>query len=131
MKEKLSKYYKISKNKIILTLPQKGSINVQIIVQINKFNEFSELKNVKVIYNSDVIMSPCKLRINHLDPRENKVDEWGIKEKGGNKSYFLWCILKFLLIYIIHTFLIYFQPHFNICSPQQITKIDKEISIHN
>ena len=99
MKEKISKDYNISKDKIIITLPQKGSLSVQIIFQSNEFNdldiedfkkkfqndnEFSELQNLKEIH-TDVIMQACKLQKSQLDPRGNRSDGWGIDEERGNK----------------------------------------------
>ena len=101
LKEKISKDYNISKDKIIITLPQKGSLSVQIIFQSNEFNdldiedfkkkfqndnEFSELQNLKEIH-TDVIMQACKLKKSQLDPRGNRVDGWGVDEKRGNKPY--------------------------------------------
>jgi len=84
LKEKISKDYNISKETIIITLPQRGSLRVQIIFQSNEFNdldiedfkskfqndnEFSELQNLKEIH-TDVIMQACKLKksqlINHI-----------------------------------------------------------------
>ena len=101
LKNKLSKEYNIPKEKIIITLPQKGSFHVQLIFQsdefqnlnkqefINKFkndNEFSELSNLKDIHE-DVILGAVKLTRNQLDPRGNRVDGWGIGEKRGGKDY--------------------------------------------
>ena len=101
IKNKLSKEYNIPKEKIVITLPQKGSFHVQLIFQsdefqnlnkqefINKFkndNEFSELSNLKDIHE-DVILGAVKLTRNQLDPRGNRVDGWGIGEKRGGKDY--------------------------------------------
>jgi len=86
LKLKLSKDYNISKDKIIITFPQRGSIKVQVIFQSDEFHyldlnefkakfekddEFKELKNLKEIH-TDVIMGACKLTKNMLDPRGNR-----------------------------------------------------------
>ena len=101
LKEKISKDYNISKETIIITLPQRGSLRVQIIFQSNEFNdldiedfkskfqndnEFSELQNLKEIH-TDVIMQACKLKKSQLDSRGNRIDGWGVDEERGNKPY--------------------------------------------
>ena len=101
LKLKLSKDYNIPPEKIIVTLPQKGSLHVQVIFQnedfnnlnktqfINKFKndpEFKELSNLKDIHE-DVIMGGVKLTRNYLDPRGNRNDGWGVGEKRGGKDY--------------------------------------------
>ena len=101
LKEKLSKDYNISKDKIIVTLPQRGSFRVQVIFQSEEFNnlnlkefeskfkndnEFPEFQQLKEIHE-DVIMSACKLRKDQLDPLGNRVDGWGIGELRGNRPY--------------------------------------------
>ena len=88
LKNKLSKEYNIPKDKIIITLPQKGSFHVQLIFQsdefqnlnkqefINKFkndNEFSELSNLKDIHE-EMLTGAVKLTRNQLDPRGNRID---------------------------------------------------------
>ena len=102
LKKKLSKDYNIPKEKIIVTLPQKGSFHVQLIFQSEDFNnlnkeefiekfkndkEFPELQNLKNIHE-DVIMSAVKLSKNQLDPRGNRNDGWGVGEQRGGKDYF-------------------------------------------
>ena len=99
--EKLSKDYNIPKNKIIVTLPKKGSFSVQVIFQsdefnnlnvndfINKFkndNNYPELQNLKEVH-TDVIMEGCKLSKNQLDSRGNRVDWPTSEESRGNKPY--------------------------------------------
>ena len=99
LKEKLSKDYNISKDKIIVTLPQRGSFRVLVIFQseelnnlnlqefeskFNNDNEFPKFQQLKEIHE-DVIMSACKLRREQLDPLGNRVAGWGIGEKRGNK----------------------------------------------
>ena len=101
LKLKLSKDYNISPEKIIVTLPQKGSFHVQIIFQsedfhnlnkedfIEKFKndpEFEELKNLKDIHE-DVLMEGVKLTRNLLDPAGNRNSGWPIGEKRGGKDY--------------------------------------------
>ena len=49
--------------------------------------EFKDLAYLKEIH-SDVIMGACKLSKNHLDPRGNRVDGWGVGEKRGSKEYY-------------------------------------------
>ena len=90
LKEKLNKDYNISKDKIIVTFPQKGSLTVQVIFQDVEFNnlekdefiskfkndpEFSELQNLKEIH-SDTLLGGCKLKKNQLDSRGNRVEGW-------------------------------------------------------
>jgi len=101
LKLKLRKDYNVPLDKIIVTLPQKGSLHIQVIFQsdefnnldkndfINKFkndNEFKELQNLKEIH-SDVVLNVCKLTKSMLDKRGNRSDGWGINEKRGNKPY--------------------------------------------
>ena len=101
LKEKLSKDYNISKDKIIVTFPQKGSLTVQVIFQSDEFNnldkddfiskfkndpEYSELQNLKEIH-SDTLLGACKLKKNQLDPRGNRIEGWGINEMRGSKPY--------------------------------------------
>ena len=101
LKEKISKDYKIEKNKIILAFPQRGSFRIQLIFQSDKFNnldikdfllkfqndkDFPELQNLKTIHE-DVIMGGCKLTRAQLDARGNRFKKWGINEKRGNKPY--------------------------------------------
>ena len=101
LKKKLSKDYNLTPEKIIITLPQKGSFHVQVIFQsndfhdldknqfINKFKndtEFKELSQLKDIHE-DVIMGGVKLSRAQLDPRGNRNDGWGVGEKRGGKDY--------------------------------------------
>ena len=101
LKSKISKDYNIPPDKIIITLPQKGSLHVQLIFQsdefkdldknqfVNKFKndpEYKELSNLKDIHE-DVIMGAVKLTRNNLDPRGNRNDGWGVGEKRGGKDY--------------------------------------------
>ncbi len=101
LKLKLSKDYNIPPEKIIVTLPQKGSLRVQVIFQnddfhnldknqfMNKFKndpEFKELSNLKEIHE-DIIMGGVKLSRNQLDPRGNRNDGWAVGKKRGGKDY--------------------------------------------
>ena len=101
LKLKLSKDYNISKDKIVIAFPERGSVKVQVIFQSDEFNnldlnefklkfekddEFEELKNLKEIHK-DIIMGACKLSTNMLDPRGNRTEGWGIGERRGNKPY--------------------------------------------
>ena len=100
LRKKLSKEYNIPEDKIIITNPQKGSYNVQVIFETEEFNdknidintfksrcneeEFIELKNLKEIHTS-LIMEGCKLSQEMLDPRGNR--EIGFEE-GGERGRF-------------------------------------------
>ena len=101
LKLKLSKDYNIPKEKIIVTLPQKGSFHVQVIFQSEEFHnldkkefikkfkndpEFKELKHLKDIHEG-VIMEGVKLSRNQLDPAGNRVSGWGVGEKRGGIDY--------------------------------------------
>ena len=101
LKLKLSKDYNSPPEKIIVTLPQKGSLHVQVIFQGDDFHnldkdtfkkkfqndsEFKELQNLKDIHE-DIIMGAVKLTRNQLDPRGNRNDGWGVGEKRGGKDY--------------------------------------------
>ena len=101
LKLKLSKDYNIPSEKIIVTLPQKGSFHVQVIFQSQEFNdlnktefvqkfkddkEFEELQNLKDIHE-DMIMGAVRLTKNNLDPRGNRNSGWGVGEQRGGKDY--------------------------------------------
>ena len=101
LKLKLSKDYNIPPEKIIVTLPQKGSLHVQVIFQSEEFNnlnkkqfidkfkndpEFAELSNLKDI-QEDAIMGGFKLRADMLDPEGNRNSGWAVGEKRGGKDY--------------------------------------------
>ena len=102
LKLKLSKDYNIPHDKIIVTLPQRGSFRVQVIFQSDEFNElnieqfkkkfkndreFPELNYLKEI-QSDTIMSACKLSLSQLDPEGNKYEGWPKGQKRGNLPYY-------------------------------------------
>ena len=101
LKSKLSRDYNVPIDKIIVTFPQKGSLDVQVIFQNDEFNnldlaefkkkfqdekEFEELKSLKEIHR-DVIMGACKLTIEQLDARGNRSEGWGEGEQRGGKDY--------------------------------------------
>ena len=92
--------YGIPPEKIIITLPQKGSFHVQVIFQSEEFNnldknqfvnkfkndpEFKELSNLKDIHE-EKIMGGVKLTKNQLDPRGNRNDGWGVGEQRGGRD---------------------------------------------
>ena len=102
LKQKLSIAFNKSPDDIIITFPERGSFQVQIIFQSDDFNEFSdkefedkfrneivfpELKYLKSIH-SDVIMGACKLTKRQLDPRGNRSSGWGVNENRGSKPYY-------------------------------------------
>ena len=102
LKQKLSRDFNTPTDKIIVTYPQRGSFEVQVIFQSDEFNtlnlnsfykkfknekEFEKLKNLKMIH-SDLIMSACKLSKNAFDSLGNRIDGWGVGEKRGNEKYF-------------------------------------------
>ena len=101
LKLKLSKDYNISPDKIIITLPKKGSFHVQVIFQLDDFNnlnkadfikkfkndpEFPELQKLKDIHE-DVIIGAIKLTRNQLDSKGNRESGWAINEYRGGKKY--------------------------------------------
>ena len=103
LKKKLSLEYDIPEEKIILTNPQKGSYQIQLIFLTDDFNddsinldklkdkcrnekEFKELSYLKGIHKS-LIMEGCKLSISMLDSRGNRISGWGVGEKRGGLKY--------------------------------------------
>ena len=104
LKKKLSEEYKIPENKIIVTYPQKGSYEVQVIFEDASFNEeeelnlekfkesckkddnFKELCELKKVHKS-LIMEGCKLSRNMLDNRGNRESGWGEGEQRGGRDY--------------------------------------------
>ena len=104
LKKKLSEQYKIPENKIIVTYPQKGSYEVQVIFEDELFNEkaefnldefkekckldesYRELCELKKVHKS-LIMEGCKLSQNMLDNRGNRESGWGEGEKRGGHNY--------------------------------------------
>ena len=102
LRKKLSKDYNIPEDKIIITCPQRGSYNIQVIFETDEFNnnfnekdfknkfnndkEFKELCHLKEVHQ-ELIMSACKLSPNMLDSRGNRESGWGINEKRGGEKY--------------------------------------------
>ena len=95
--EKLSLDYKIPKNQIIVTFPQRGSFRVQVIFQSDEFNNldinefkqkfqndinFPQLNHLKEIHKTG-IMEGCKLSKKQLDSRGNRFDGWPDNENRG------------------------------------------------
>ena len=104
LKKKLSLEYQIPENEIIITNPQRGSYQVQIIFQSDDFNDinidineiklkcknekdFKEISYLRNIQKS-LIMEGCKLSTNMLDPEGNREKGWGKGEKRGGLDYF-------------------------------------------
>ena len=101
LKKKISRDYNVPIEKIIVTYPQRGSFEVQLIFQsdefnelsiqefLNKFqneNEFTELRELKEIHQNGIIEA-CRFTKNQLDPRGNRKEGWGEGEKRGNRVY--------------------------------------------
>jgi len=101
LKKKLSKDYNIPPEKIIITLPQKGSFHVQVIFQSNDFHDLDKNQFIKKFKNDpdyeelsllkdiheDVIMGGVRLKRAQLDQRGNRNDGWGVGEQRGGKDY--------------------------------------------
>ena len=100
LKKKLHKDYNISEDKIVVTFPQRGSFNIQLIVNDSSFdvepnemmtkfkndNEFAEFNNIiKIKYG--LIMVSCILSKEQLDPEGDREDGWGVGEQRGNMPY--------------------------------------------
>jgi hypothetical protein len=100
LKTKISNDYNISKDKIIVTFPQKGSLSVQIIFQSDEFNDldleefknkfknekkFRELSKLKDIHIG-IVTEGVILDKKQLDPRGNR-KEWPKGEKRGGEIY--------------------------------------------
>ena len=102
LRKSLSKEYNIPEEEIIITNPQKGSYNIQVIfmseefnkiIDISKFqqkcqnsNDSDELKYLKEVHQT-LIMEGCKLNRNMLDSKGNRISGWAIGEKRGGKDY--------------------------------------------
>ena len=101
LRKKLSIEYNIPENKIIITNPQRGSYQIQVIFQTDDFNnldmntlkdkckndeEFKEIGKLKQVQES-LIMSACKLSGSMLDSRGNRESGWGVGEKRGGFDY--------------------------------------------
>ena len=101
LRKKLSLEYNIPEDKIIITNPQKGSYQIQVIFQTDDFNnldmnklkekckndqEFKEISQLKQVQES-LIMSACKLTGGMLDSRGNRESGWGVGEKRGGFDY--------------------------------------------
>ena len=98
----LSQEFQIEEENIIITNPQKGSYNVQVIflnedsdknIDMPKFQE--KCKNYKqfeeLCYLRDIreilIMEGCKLSSNMLDPAGNRSSGWAVDEQRGGYDY--------------------------------------------
>lgn len=104
LRKKLSLEYNIPEEKIIVTNPQKGSYQVQVIFQTDTFqNDDVNLSKLKKKYNDDdktfkelkylkdiqqsVILDGVKLSKGMLDERGNRESGWGEGEKRGGFDY--------------------------------------------
>ena len=102
LKQKLSKDYGVKPEEIIVTYPERGSVQIQVIFQSDSFNQldtnefenkfrnevnYPELRNIKSIY-TDVIMGACRLSKAQLDYRGNRSSGWGENENRGGKPYY-------------------------------------------
>ena len=104
LRKKLSLEYNIAEDKIIITNPEKGSYQIQVIFQSDEFNEpnldinklrekcendedFKEISYLKEIH-TQLIMKGCKLNKNMLDSRGNKEEGWSEGKKRGGFDYF-------------------------------------------
>ena len=104
LRQKLSIEYNIPENQIILTNPQKGSYEIQVIFETDEFNHtdildmdkfrarykndnnFKELCQLKQIHKS-LIMEGCMLSQNMLDSEGNRESGWEIGGKRGGYPY--------------------------------------------
>ena len=101
--KKISLAYNIPEDEIILTNPQKGSYEIQLIFQSEEFNDinlninslkqkfkndkdFKEISNLKDIQKK-LIMEGCKLSPNMLDSNGNRISGWAKGEKRGGLDY--------------------------------------------
>ena len=98
---KLSKDFGVKPDEIVITYPERGSFQIQVIFQSDDFNKldtnefenkfrneecYPELSKLKTIH-TDVIIGACTLSKNQLDHRGNRSSGWGVNEKRGNKPY--------------------------------------------
>ena len=104
LRKKLSIEYNIPEDKIILTNPQKGSYEIQVIFETDEFNKidilnmdkfkekckndanFKELCHLKQIHKS-LIMEGCKLSENMLDSAGNRESGWEVGGTRGGYPY--------------------------------------------
>lgn len=100
LKKKISRDYNVPIEKKIVTYPQRGSFEIQLIFQNDEFNELdmqefiNKFRNEKEFtdrelkeIHQDVIIGACRLTKNHLDSWGNRKEGWGQKEKRGNRVY--------------------------------------------
>ena len=98
LRKKLSKDYNIPEDDIIITNPQRGSVQLSIIFKsedfnlskdelIAKFKDEPELGTLKDI-QKDILFTACKINEGLFDPRGNNTDGgWGYNEKRGGEPY--------------------------------------------
>ena len=97
LKDMISEKFGISKDKLILADPKRGSFQISLF-QTDEFNSLSleqlkkdpkyskELLGLKEI-QENLILNACKLTKNILDARGNRVTGWGVNEKRGGYPY--------------------------------------------
>ena len=104
LRKKLSIEYNIPESQIILTNPQKGSYEIQVIFETDEFNHkdildmnkfrarckndnnFKELCHLKEVHKS-LIMEGCMLSQNMLDSAGNRESGWEVGGKRGGYPY--------------------------------------------
>ena len=98
LRKKLSKDYNIPEDDIIITNPQRGSVQLSVIFKsedfnlskdelIAKFKDEPELGTLKDIQN-DLLFSACKISNSLFDSRGNNTDGgWGYNETRGGEPY--------------------------------------------
>ena len=104
LRKKLSIEYNIPENKIILTNPQRGSYEIQVIFETDEFNQtdildmdkfrdkckndanFKELCSIKKIQKG-LIMEGCKLNQSMLDSEGNRESGWEVGGTRGGYPY--------------------------------------------
>jgi len=95
--DKISEKFGISKEKLIVTNPRRGSVQLSLF-QMDEFNNFS-LKKLKSLFKmdptlcklkqiqEDLIFKAYKLTKDMLDAKGNRNTGWGIGEKRGGYEY--------------------------------------------
>ena len=105
LRSKISKECNIPEDEIILTCPERGSYQIQLIFENDDFyseefeNKFMDIKSenynenkislygLKEIYR-DILLNGCKMNKSMLDKRGNRCYGWGKNEKRGGLPYY-------------------------------------------